>query len=147
MSNLKNELQNFKPLFTLGAQVIIFNEKQEVLLCHRRDKDFWNFPGGTVEKDETPQETAVREAKEEVGVEVEIYKFLGVYVKPEQNDVVFSFLARITSGKLTLTDEADEIAYFSVNSLPSKISPLQSERIKDALQESNQVIFKKQYSY
>ncbi len=40
--------------FTIGAFAVIFNKKKEILLCHRRDCNLWNLPGGGVEKGESP---------------------------------------------------------------------------------------------
>jgi len=36
-------------MFTIGAFAIIFDDAGRVLLCHRRDIDVWNLPGGGVE--------------------------------------------------------------------------------------------------
>jgi len=52
-------------MFKVGAFAIIVNEEKKVLLCHRRDYDLWNFPGGRVEERETPREAVIREVKEE----------------------------------------------------------------------------------
>jgi 8-oxo-dGTP pyrophosphatase MutT (NUDIX family) len=35
-----------KDMFSIGAFAIIFDEDGRVLLCHRRDMDLWNLPGG-----------------------------------------------------------------------------------------------------
>lgn len=43
----------------------IFNKKGEVLLQRRGDSNKWGFPGGAIELGETPQMTAIREAKKE----------------------------------------------------------------------------------
>jgi 8-oxo-dGTP pyrophosphatase MutT (NUDIX family) len=39
-------------LFSIGAFALIFDEHNRVLLCHRRDMDLWNLPGGGVEREE-----------------------------------------------------------------------------------------------
>lgn len=41
-------------MFQAGAFGTILNERHEVLLCHRRDLDLWNAPGGLVEASESP---------------------------------------------------------------------------------------------
>ena len=98
---------------------MIFDEQNRVLLCHRRDHDLWNLPGGALESGEAPWNGVKREVKEETGLEVEITKLAGVYSKPEKNDMVFSFVCKITSGQITLNDEADRIEYFEVEKLPA----------------------------
>lgn len=57
------------------SAVIVINEKKEVLVLKRAPKahsfpGYWNFPGGGVEPDETIEAAAVRELKEEAGIEV-----------------------------------------------------------------------------
>ena len=117
----------------LGAFGVIFDADRRVLLCHRRDMDAWNLPGGGVEDGESPWDAAVREVREEVGLDVEIVRLSGLYWKPRTMEVVFNFECRIRSGTPTTSDEADEVRYFSVDELPPNTAPKQIERIHDAL--------------
>ena len=57
-------------MYTIGAFAILFDDRDRVLLCHRRDMDMWNLPGGGVESGELPTEAAIRETREETGWEV-----------------------------------------------------------------------------
>jgi len=131
-------------MFTLGAFAIILDDQQRILLCHRRDHDLWNLPGGHVEQGEAPWAAVIREVKEEVGLDVEVERLAGVYSKPEQNDLVFSFVCRVVGGELTTSDEADEIAYFPFPDIPGNISPKHVERIADALARLEQPVLKVQ---
>ncbi|MFB6199792.1 MAG: NUDIX domain-containing protein, partial [Candidatus Nanohaloarchaea archaeon] len=49
-------------------------EDGKLLLLYREDENWWEVPGGKVEEEESPTEAAVREAEEEIGVEVELRK-------------------------------------------------------------------------
>ena len=131
-------------MFKIGTFAIIFNDKKEVLLCHRRDFDLWNLPGGKLEEKESPWDGAVRETKEETGLDVRVDKLIGVYNKPDQNEIVFSFLCSVIKGKLILNEEADKIEYFNPSNLPQNTSQKQVERIKDALKNSEKVTLKNQ---
>jgi len=131
-------------MFKIGTFAIIFNNQKEILLCHRKDFDLWNLPGGKLEEKESPWDGAVRETKEETGLDVRIDKLIGVYNKPDQNEIVFSFLCSAIKGKLTLNEEADKIEYFNLNALPQNTSLKQMERIKDALKNSEKIILKTQ---
>ena len=134
-----------KAKFTIGAFAIIFDEKNRVLLCHRRDYDLWNLPGGGVESGETPWQAVIRETKEETGLDVEIVKLKGIYVKPEKNDIVFSFICKQVGGKITLNEEADQIKYFALDDLPENTVLKQVKRIKDVFENKEDIYFATQY--
>ena len=131
-----------KPKFTIGAFAVIFDKEKRVLLCRRRDYDLWNLPGGTVEHGECPWSAVIREVKEETGFDVEIEKLQGIYVK--EKDMVFSFLAKIIGGDLSLNDEADKIEYFAFDKLPKNTANKQVQRIKDSLEKPNDLTMKYQ---
>lgn len=127
-------------MFKVGIFAIIFDLQKKVLLCHRRDHDLWNLPGGGLEKGESPWEGVIREVKEEVGLEVEVARLQGVYSKPQADEIVLSFICNKIGGKINLTDEADEIRYFKIEDIPTNTSPKQVERIKDAITENSVVL-------
>jgi len=131
-----------KAKFTIGAFAIISDEDNKVLLCHRRDYNLWNLPGGTVEKNEAPWDTVIREIYEETGLDAKIKRLAGIYSKPEKNELVFSYVCEVVSGSIRLNDEADQITYFAIDNIPTNTSPKQVERIRDAQQ--NILIFKTQ---
>ncbi|MCF7834687.1 NUDIX hydrolase [Candidatus Gracilibacteria bacterium] len=129
---------------SMGAFAIILNEKNQVLLCHRNDYDLWNLPGGKVEMGESPWEAVIREVKEETGYDAEISEFMGLYYKPEKDDLVFQFVCKIIGGKITLNEEADKIKYFDRNKIPNNTSSKQVERINDYFIKDRSTIMKKQ---
>lgn len=55
------------------AGCLIIKEKN-LLLIYRSDEEYWEIPGGKIEEDESPTKAAVRETREEVGVEAELEK-------------------------------------------------------------------------
>ena len=121
-------------MFTIGAFAIIFDEHDRILLGHRRDLDIWNLPGGGVESGELPTAAAIRETREETGLEVIIERLVGVYGKVDNpDDLVFAFICRVTGGQLSITDEADACRYFALADIPPNTSPKHVERIHDAL--------------
>ncbi len=116
-----------------GAFAVILDEQDRVLLCHRRDIDAWNLPGGRVEDGETPWGAAVREIREEVGIDAEVVRLTGLYWKPGSDELVFNFECRVAGGSPTTSDEADAVGYFALGALPPNTVPKQVERIADAL--------------
>ncbi|SET36436.1 NUDIX domain-containing protein [Salinibacillus kushneri] len=78
-----------------GSVVIIENKKVGLIKRIRDDSVYYVFPGGGIKKEETPEETAKREALEELGVEVKIKECMA---KVELNGSQYFFLSEITGG-------------------------------------------------
>jgi len=132
-------------MFTIGVFAIIFDDKNRILFCHRRDHDLWNLPGGRLEAGEAPWKGVIREVKEETGFDVEVVKMSGIYSKPGTNDIVLQFVCRIISGKMTLTDEADKIKYFAFADIPRNTVKKHIPRIKDVLDNPDILHLKEQF--
>lgn len=89
------------------AGCIIFDEQNRLLLQKRSDCGQWGFLGGMVEFGESVEETAVREVKEESGLDVEITSLFGVYSKyfaeyangDKAQPIVHMFKAKIIGGE------------------------------------------------
>ena len=131
-----------KQPFTIGVFGIIKDEQNRVLLCLRNDYDLWNLPGGCLEKGEPPWAGAIREVKEETGLDVEILRLIGIYSKPAEDDIVFSFECEIIGGEITLNDEAREIKWFALEEIPQNTPPKQVERIKDLFENKEEMVMK-----
>jgi len=131
-------------MFKIGIFAIILDEQQRVLLCHRRDYDLWNLPGGGLEKGESPWEGIIREVKEEKGLDVEVDRLAGVYSKPDKDEVVFSFVCKVVAGRIAITGEADKTKYFEFEKLSKNSSPKQIKRIRDALDGQSKMLLKVQ---
>ncbi|MHC3437418.1 NUDIX hydrolase [Natrialbaceae archaeon A-gly3] len=69
-------------MFTLVASVVARTPDGILLVKEGKEevRGTWNLPGGRVEEDEDPTDTAVREVKEEVGVDVDLVGLVGVYL-------------------------------------------------------------------
>ncbi|MGW4488846.1 NUDIX domain-containing protein [Amycolatopsis sp. NPDC004368] len=65
-----------------SVTVVVRDEQGRVLLIHKIDNDLWALPGGGHDVGERITDTAVREAKEETGVDVEIVRLVGTYTDP-----------------------------------------------------------------
>ena len=66
-----DERINHIPFIQTGAAIIIRNEKQQILLQERTDRNKWGLPGGCQDLGEDLRNTAVREAYEETGIRLD----------------------------------------------------------------------------
>lgn len=117
----------------IGVFATILDDQGRVLLCHRRDHDFWGQPGGGLESGETPWHGVMREVKEETGLDVAVSRLAGVYSAPTTNNLIFSFRCEATGGALTLNDEARDLRYFALDALPANVFIEHAARIRDAI--------------
>ncbi len=127
-------------LFIVGVFAIIFDKKKRILFCHRTDCDLWNLPGGALEKGEAPWQGVIREVKEETGLDVKIERLTGVYFTARLNQIAFSFVCKVTGGKLMTNDESDQFQYFAFNRIPKNVPRRHVKRIKDAIYKPDEII-------
>jgi 8-oxo-dGTP diphosphatase len=97
----------------LAAAAVIINERNEVLLIrrgHEPAKGKWSLPGGSVQPAETPAKAAVREVREETGLEVELSAELWritVALSAEHEFDLVGFLANYRGGEPSAADDAE----------------------------------------
>jgi 8-oxo-dGTP diphosphatase len=140
------DAENSLPIFRIGVFALIFNNEKQVLLGHRRDIDWWNLPGGGMESGETVDEALCREVREETGLEVKVERLIGVYSKPQKQEVVLTFLCQVIGGTLQSTEETLESRYFTPDALPGNTLPKHRQRIEDALLNQQSAIIRVQRS-
>lgn len=110
-----------------AASAVVADEDGRLLLAKRTDNDLWTIPGGTMKPGETITETAVREVKEETGIDVEVVSLVGIYSNP-QHVVEYSdgeirqqfsvcFVCRRIGGEVATSDETSEVGYFSCDEM------------------------------
>lgn len=68
-----------RPIIMVGANVILINAQGDILLHHRRDRDWWGLPGGAMELGESLEENAKREVYEEVGLTCGQLELFNIY--------------------------------------------------------------------
>jgi len=79
---------NTKPHIVLTIDCVVFNQQNELLLIKRGRQPFqgkYALPGGWVEYGETVEQAALRELKEETGVEAHSLQLIGVYSEPNRD--------------------------------------------------------------
>lgn len=108
-----------------------FEKGNKILLVQRSlepGKGAWGTVGGFMEYGETPEQTLMREAKEEIGVDIKIDKFLGTKTDlyDNQQGEVYStlglvYFATLLSENFKLAEELSDAKWFGKNDLPQDI--------------------------
>jgi ADP-ribose pyrophosphatase YjhB (NUDIX family) len=130
------------------AAIVAIIHDGKILLTRREDFEVWCLPGGGVEDGESLAEAAIREAKEETGLDVELTRLVGVYsrVGGMWNDMhAVLFAAKPVGGELkTQPGETIEIAYFSPDNLPNEMLFGLKKRIEDAIRQVTGIAVKQE---
>lgn len=113
------------PIPAAGAVVIKDNK---ILLVQRAVEPkigWWCIPAGFMEWNEHPSQTAVRELREETGLDIKLNSFFEVYSgndDPRMNAVLLLYLATAIGGKLSADDDALNVKFFGFDEIPEKIA-------------------------
>ncbi|MEV3872837.1 NUDIX domain-containing protein [Streptomyces sp. NPDC002454] len=105
----------------VAASAVVTDDRGRILLQRRRDNGLWALPGGGMDMNESLPGTAVREVREETGLEVEITGLVGTYTDP-RHIIAYSdgevrrqfnvcFRARVVGGSLAISDESTELRF------------------------------------
>lgn len=107
----------------VGVGVLVAKE-QKVLLVRRAvdpERGKWSIPAGYLDRGEDPKETAVREAKEETGLEVVVDGLVDVYYNPPEQggaSIFILYRAILIGGEVQAGDDADDVGFFGIDELP-----------------------------
>jgi len=105
----------------LVVMTLPITDRGEVVLLRRGLEPglgSWAQPGGFLEVDETVTEAAIRETREETGLEVRVGELVGFYARLEAAVIVVAFEAEIVGGNLSTSREAIEVRPFSAAEIP-----------------------------
>ena len=129
-------------IFLNFAGGIVYNERNEILLQKRGDRNEWGFPGGAMELGEFLEETAKREILEETGLNVKVEHLIGVYSKyfdefPNEDKaqtITHFFQCKPIDGELTADGiEALDLKYFPINKIPKLFTEQHEDDLEDWL--------------
>ncbi|GAB3058929.1 NUDIX hydrolase [Salinicoccus sesuvii] len=129
------------PKHIVSAATIVLNDNGEILLLYGPRRG-WEMLGGQVEEGESLTAAAIRETKEETGIDVEIIKFCGIYQNVERSICNTLFLAKPVGGLPTTSPESLDVRYFTVEEALSMVEHNNfRERIVHCLDETTHPFF------
>jgi len=101
-----------------GCSILFVNEQRQILLFLRDDlphipyPNAWDVPGGHVEEAETPAQCIVREMKEEMGLDLEVFELFSVKEFSDRVEHTFWKSANLDIDKISL-QEGQRLRWFS----------------------------------
>jgi len=119
----------------IAVNVAVIKE-EKILLTKRDDFETWILPSGGVEEGESVAQAAIRETKEETGLDVELTRLVGIYSRlgnmPGVHTVLFT--ARPIGGEIRCQEgETIGVEWFAFGDIPSPLSIGHKKRIEDAI--------------
>jgi ADP-ribose pyrophosphatase YjhB (NUDIX family) len=111
-----------------SVNVMIENDAGEILMIQRSDNGNWAIPGGAIDLGESVSEAAIRETREETGIDCEITGIVGIYTDPKhiilytsnneaRQEFSIVLTARASGGTPTTSSESTEVAWVAKSDL------------------------------
>jgi ADP-ribose pyrophosphatase YjhB (NUDIX family) len=110
-----------------AASAVVVDDDDRIVLQRRRDNEMWALPGGVMELGESVAGCAIRETREETGLDVEVTGIVGIYSDPKhvfayddgevRQEFSICVLARVRGGTIQLSDESHEVKSFGPNEI------------------------------
>ena len=128
-----------------AAAVALFNSDGNILLLRRKDNDKWTMPGGTLDFGESMADCAVREAREETGLQIRITGLIGTYTDPQiliaysdgevRQEFTLVYAAEIDSGELEIDEESKAATWVPLSAaVELPLAESQRRRLRDVIE-------------
>lgn len=138
------EINSIRP----AAAIAILNDKQEILMLLRKDNHMWTMPGGTMEFGESLASCALREVREESGLDVVIKDMIGTYTDPNvrvaysdgevRQEFTIVYYGEAQNSDVVLDDESSKYKWVPINQvLELSLAESQKRRILDVIEYLN----------
>src|SRR6478672_3006536 len=110
-----------------SVTAIVTNDVGELLLVHKTDNNLWALPGGGMDPGESISQAAVRETKEETGMDIEVTGIVGLYTNPHhviayddgevRQQCSVCFTTRLLGGEISTSSETSEVQFVPLGRL------------------------------
>lgn len=105
--------------------VLVYNEYDEIVLCRQGylSEQYTSFNSGYITPGENAEETAIREVKEELGLNVQTLEYAGTYWFAQREQLMHGFLAYTPKAELVLSDEIDSAEWIPATEATKTLFP------------------------
>lgn len=122
------------PRHSVSVAGIVVNDEGKVLVIRRRDNGHWEPPGGVLEMSETFEEGVCREIFEETGISAQVERLTGVYKNMKRGIVALVYRCVPLDEPSSVTDEAAEVRWMSLEEIRDSMMPAYVVRVTDAFE-------------
>ena len=117
---------------TVVAAFVLIQKEEGILLAKQSyGQQYWSLPGGVMEEGESIEQAAIREVKEETGLDIRLGKLIGIYSKPSEGALAMTFMGYVVGGELKADHEIIEVRYFPLANMPENIREHLRQRVAD----------------
>lgn len=134
----RSEFMRKNKIISLTADVFIHDDDLNFILIKRSQgeyKDYWALPGGFVEYGETVESAAIREAKEETNIDVELEELVNVYSDPNRDSrghiITIAYTAKGDLNAKKADSDAKDIGIFTKDDVEGMKIAFDHEKIID----------------
>ena len=133
-----------------SVNVVVTNDQGEILMICRTDNDNWSLPGGAIDLGESLTDAAVRETKEETGIDVEVTGLVGIYTNPRhvieytsngevRQEFSIVLTARPIGGTPTPSNESSQVVWVAADMVSElQMHPSMRQRIEHYLKQRSE---------
>lgn len=132
----------------IAVNVAVIHEGK-ILLTKREDFETWILPSGGVEEGESLAQAAIRETKEETGLDVELTRLVGVYSRLSNMSPGYTvlFAAKPVGGEQKCQEgETIAVEWFAFDEIPGPLSLGHERRIKDAIEGASGLVVLQEFN-
>ncbi len=112
------------PIFSTACSMIVLNASQDkILLIKQYQRDAYVLVAGYINKGESAEQCAIREIKEEVGLNVNQLRFNRTEYFSKSNTLMINFICIVDDENFTFNEEVDEAKWFNIEEAYKNITP------------------------
>ena len=111
--------------FSSVAIVMVVNEENEIAMLRQNylSDTYWTYVSGFMKPGETAEETAVREVKEELGLDIDSLEYAGTYWFSDREQLMHGFIGHVRKAGFALSSEVNQAEWVPYPDAPARMFP------------------------